>query len=134
MITPHPDMVPDGRSTVLIVDDDAFSSRILKTLLEKTGRYSVSLETDGSKAMEVATRMHPDMIFLDIVMPGVEGTTLAYRMRADPALKETPIVFLTGIVPKETSNPHRMLGEFPFIPKPIDVDEVIRCLEANLKN
>jgi CheY-like chemotaxis protein len=130
----NPDMETkhEALRTILLVDDDAFSTRILKTLLERTGRYVVSLENESTHALDAAVRLRPDLVLMDVVMPGVDGRTLAYQMRADPLIKETPIVFLSGIVPKESANPHRMLGEFPVVPKPVHIDEVIQCIEENL--
>ena len=118
---------------ILIVDDEAEASGLLQKLLERTGTYSVSVENDGTKAMERVAELKPDMVLLDIVMPHIDGTTIAASIRSHPQLQGTPVIFLTGIVPKERSMVHKKLGRFPFIAKPIDLDEVIASIEANLQ-
>ena len=118
---------------ILIVDDEAEASRLLQKLLERTGRYSVSVENDGTKAMDRVVEFKPDMVLLDIVMPHIDGTSIAASIRSHPQLHATPVIFLTGIVPRERSMAHKKLGNFPFIAKPIDLDEVLACIEANLQ-
>jgi CheY-like chemotaxis protein len=118
---------------ILIVDDEAEAASLLQKLLERTGKYLVSVENDGTRAMDRVVELKPDMVLLDIVMPHIDGTSIAASIRSHPQLHETPVVFLTGIVPKERSMIHKKLGEFPFIAKPIDLDEVINCIEANFQ-
>ena len=118
---------------ILIVDDEAAAAGLLKKLLERTGRYVVSVENDGTKALKTTTELKPDLVLMDIVMPHIDGTTIASSIRSHPQLHGTPIIFVTGIVPRERSMAHKKLGEFPFIAKPIDVEEMIDCIEANLQ-
>jgi len=118
-------MAPCGLQKILIVDDDVRSTNLLKMLLERTGRYAVSVENESENAIEASVRLHPDLILLDIVMPHLDGTTLAYRIRSHAGLEDIPIIFVTGVVPRETSSPHSKLGDFPFIPKPVDMQEAL---------
>ena len=116
---------------ILIVDDDVSSSYLLKAILERTGKFKALVENESNDALQTCLEFKPDLIFLDIVMPHIEGTTLAYRIHAHPSLQEIPIIYLTGIVPRESSMPHNRLGDFPVILKPVKVEEVFACIETH---
>ena len=117
---------------ILIIDDDVPSSRLLKTLLERTGRFAVSVENDSAIGLDVSVALQPDLILMDIVMPHLDGTRLAYRIRSHEGLENVPIIFVTGVVPKESSSPHNKLGDFPFVAKPVDVEELFKAIEKAL--
>src|SRR6202012_1169587 len=99
---------------------------LLKLTLERTGRYIVQEQNDGTKAWLAARDFKPDLVFLDIVMPKIDGGDVAQQIRSDPMLANVPIVFLTAIVSqKETSNE---IGGFPFLAKPVSLDAITKCL------
>src|SRR6201996_5745309 len=105
-----------NKKRLLIVDDESGFTRLLKLTLEKTGNFTVREENDGTRAWLVAREFRPDIVFLDIVMPKIDGGDVAQQIRSDPLLANVPIVFLTAIVsPKETRNE---IGGFPFLGKP----------------
>src|SRR5712675_3063454 len=83
---------------VLIVDNDRESTRLVKILLERTGRYLVLEENDATKAHQSAQNFRPDLILLDIVMPETDGGEVAARIEADYELHNTPMIFLTAFV------------------------------------
>src|SRR2546423_129262 len=117
---------------ILIVDDDRESTRLVKILLEKTGRYLVLEENDATRAHQTAQNFRPDLILLDIVMPETEGGEVAARIQADPELQRTPVIFLTALVTKaETRSGLRIQGH-PFLAKPINISELINGIEENL--
>lgn len=120
------------RRNILIVDDEVAFTRLLKANLENTGRYKVAEEHEGARALERATKLRPDLILMDIVMPGTNGAALAACIRSDQVLHDTPLVFLTATVPKEKCTARRELGGFPYVAKPVGLQEVIDCIEANL--
>lgn len=120
------------KKRILLVDDEAIVTRTLKLYLESTGKYEVRAENDGAKALNTAHAFRPHLVFLDIVMPEVDGPEVASRIKEDPVLKDTPIVFLTALVRrKEVGQGGRDIGGFPFIAKPIDPDEVVACIEQH---
>src|SRR5438132_8569108 len=102
----------DEKKRILIVDDEAGFTRLLKLTLERTGEYTVQEENDGTKAHETARRFRPDLILLDIVMPKIDGGDVASQLRADPMMKRTPIVFLTAIVSKQETQSGGLIGGF----------------------
>jgi CheY-like chemotaxis protein len=119
-----------SKKRIFIVDDESGFTRILKLTLEKSGRYTVLEENDGTTAWLKAREFKPDIIFLDIVMPKIDGGDVAQQIRSDPLLAHVPIIFLTAIVsPKETAN---AIGGFPFIAKPVSVDTITRCIEEHV--
>lgn len=115
-----------NKKRLLIVDDESGFTRLLKLTLEKTGKYTVREENDGTVAWLAARDFKPDLVFLDIVMPKIDGGDVAQQIRSDPMLANVPIVFLTAIVSqKETSNE---IGGFPFLAKPVSLDAITKCL------
>jgi CheY-like chemotaxis protein len=115
-----------NKKRLLIVDDESGFTRLLKLTLEKTGKYTVREENDGTNAWLAARDFKPDLVFLDIVMPKIDGGDVAQQIRSDPMLANVPIVFLTAIVSqKETTNE---IGGFPFLAKPVSLDSITKCL------
>src|SRR5881296_2951345 len=118
------------KKRIFIVDDESGFTRLLKLTLEKTGNYQVLEENDGTKAWLKAREFKPDLIFLDIVMPKIDGGDVAQQIRSDPALAHVPIVFLTAIVSaRETA---REIGGFPFLAKPVSLDAITACIQEHL--
>ena len=117
---------------ILIVDDEAGFTRLMKLTLQKTGNYEVVEENEGARAWETARKVRPDLILMDIVMPKVDGGDAAARIQKDPALAHIPIVFLTAIVSKKDAQPGGLIGGFPFLSKPVSLEELIACIEKHL--
>ena len=116
---------------ILIIDDEAGFTRLMKLTLQQTGEYEVYEENDGALAWEAARRVRPDLILLDIVMPKVDGGDAAARIRKDAELAHIPIIFLSAIVSK-TEVPGGLIGGFPFLAKPVSLDDLIQCIRENL--
>jgi CheY-like chemotaxis protein len=118
---------------ILIVDDEAGFTRLLKLTLEGTKRYIVKEENDGSQALTVARQFRPDLILLDIIMPKVDGGDVARQMSNDPILKEVKIIFLTAIVSqREEAGLGGGIGGFPFMAKPVSLAALTAMIEETL--
>lgn len=115
---------------VFIVDDESGFTRLIKLTLEKSGRFVVREENDGTKAWLAAREFEPDIIFLDIVMPRIDGGEVAQKIRSDPKLAHVPIVFLTAIVSEKEGG--QTIGGFPFVAKPVSLQALIKCIEEQL--
>jgi two-component system, OmpR family, response regulator len=116
------------RTRVLLVDDEPSFTRMLKMNLERRG-FDVMVENDGAKAHSAARQFGPDFIFLDVIMPDVDGGEVAARIREDAALEAVPIVFLTAGVSKEATRVRKnIIGGEIYIAKPASVEEVVRCI------
>lgn len=126
------DSIGDSARRILIVDNDKNTTRLVKILLEKTGRYVVFEENDSTRARQTARNFRPDLIFLDVVMPDRDGGEIASEIRADPELQYTPIIFLTALVTRAEANTGLHIDEHPFLAKPIDIQELIKAIEAHM--
>lgn len=87
---------PDAPASVLIAEDHVDSRDALSTLLDALG-YRVLVAGNGAEAVEVAKASHPDLILMDMMMPGVDGFQATRTLRADPAFRQTPIVAITAM-------------------------------------
>ncbi len=117
---------------ILVVDDEAGFTRLLKLNLECTGRYLVKVENDSGSAMETALDFHPDLVLMDVMMPGLDGGDLAYRFAGRPELKEVPIIFLTATVRHSEVESHAgCFGGLHFLSKPVALPELVACLEEH---
>lgn len=105
---------------VLILDDEP-DIRFLVTLgLTRFGSMQVSEAADGDEAVALAVENPPDVILLDVLMPGIDGPGVLARLRAEPAVASVPVIFLTAN-PTESDVAHLLrLGARGVIPKPFD--------------
>jgi len=126
------DSIGDSARRILIVDNDRNSTHLVKVLLEKTGRYLVFEENDSTRAHQTARNFRPDLIFIDVVMPERDGGEIAAQLQADPELQYTPIIFLTALVTRAESSTGLRIDEHPFLAKPIDIQELIKAVEAHV--
>ena len=118
------------KKRIFVVDDESGFTRLLKLTLERTGNYTVLEQNDGTKAWLTARDFKPDIIFLDIVMPKIDGGDVAQQIRSDPLLAHIPVIFLTAIV-SETESKNE-IGGFPFIAKPVSLDAINKCIKEHL--
>jgi CheY-like chemotaxis protein len=115
---------------ILVVDDRASDTRLVKLYLERDDHYVVREVNDAKVAVSAAVEFEPNLILLDLMMPGIGGTELAGRFDAHPKLKTVPIVFLTAAVTKQQVDAvGGRIGKFPFLAKPIILSEVAACLK-----
>ena len=118
------------KKRILLVDDEAMITRTLAMYIEATGKYQVKAENDATEALRAARSFKPHLILLDIMMPEMDGSEIAAQIKEDPALCDTPIVFLTALVKRhEVGAAGKDIGGFPFLAKPVDPEKVIECIE-----
>ena len=119
-----------ARKKILMVDDEEAFSRIVKMNLEKTGKYEVRIENRGGAGYKAAKEFRPDLIFLDIVMPDVEGSEVALKIRSDKELEKIPIVFLTATVTMDEVGPSgKVIGGLKYLAKPVTAQQIMDCIE-----
>ena len=123
-------METETKKRVFIVDDESGFTHLLKLTLERTGRFIVKEENDGTKAWLAAREFAPDIIFLDVVMPKIDGGDVAQQISSDPLLRHIPIIFLTAIVSEKEGG--HMIGGFPFISKPVSLQAITDCIDKHL--
>ncbi|MEO7190173.1 MAG: HD domain-containing phosphohydrolase [Vicinamibacterales bacterium] len=109
--------------SVLVVDDDQQSLRLLTRLLERDG-FHVHTATDGEAALASLVRLAPDLILLDVGLPGLNGFEICRRVKSSPATRLTPVVIVTG----HNAHEHRLeginSGADDFLGKPFDGEEL----------
>jgi CheY-like chemotaxis protein len=120
------------KACILIIDNNRDFAHSAKLALERTGRYFVYEENDGSKAHQTAQGLKPNLILLDIAMPETDGGEVAARIESDPILNRTPIVFLTALVTKAETKSGLQIQGHPFLAKPISIPELVAAIEQSL--
>jgi len=121
------------KKRILIVDDEPSITQLLRLNLEKTGAYTIRSENTAERVLSAVTEFKPELILLDVMMPGMDGGTLAAKIRANRSFKEVPIVFLTAAVRQEEVDARNgVIGGFPYIAKPLNIRGVIDIIEKNL--
>lgn len=122
------------KKRILAVDDEPAITRMIKLNLEQTGLYEVRTENMGRKAIEAAQEFRPDLILLDVMMPGMLGSEISEQLQADPELRATKFVFLTALVTKaEELKTAGQIGGQTFVAKPISADALCQLVEDQLR-
>jgi len=108
--------------TVLIVDDAETNIDILLDILGE--ECDVTVAMDGESALEAVDEEHPDLILLDIMMPGMDGYDVCKRLKDNPATAHIPVVFLTALTEDEEKKRGLEMGALDYITKPFEVSEI----------
>jgi len=122
----------NGETKVLLVDDDPDAVRLLEIMLTSLPRpYRILKAYDGREALEVMQRHVPDLVFLDLLMPGLDGEGTLARMRADERLRDVPVVIISA---RDVSEGVMTLGTPISVRchRPVDISRAARCLQAIL--
>jgi DNA-binding response OmpR family regulator len=121
-----------ARTRVLIVDDNRRFAEGVRPILQRTGQYTVCVETIVLRALETARSFKPDLLLVDLVMPKIDGVELATQIGADWALHGVPIVFVTALITPEEASDVRRIDGHRISAKPHSGAELIRLIEENL--
>lgn len=106
--------------TLLYVDDEPDIRQIVEMALGLAGGLSIQTAESGGQALELARTLRPDLVLLDVMMPGLDGPETLRRMRAEPTLAAIPVIFMTAkSLPQEVARFHE-LGALGVIAKPFD--------------
>ena len=109
---------PITAKKVLVADDKATGRELVRTVLEGRG-YQVFEAADGLEALNAAHRLHPDLIILDLHMPGLDGFGVMKELRLDPAFAKTPVVALTASAMQGDKQRAVEAGFTGYITKPV---------------
>jgi PleD family two-component response regulator len=120
----------ESKRAILIVDDDAASTRMTKMILEKTGLYKVSICNHGSEAFKIIQDTRPELVILDVMMPDADGTEIAAQIREDKSLEATRVVFMTSLVSQKEVLEGSVIGGHPFIPKPVSGEVLLKQVKG----
>src|SRR3954464_1519520 len=124
MVTPPP-------ARVLIVDDERANRQLLQIMLEPEG-YDLSLATSGDEALAIVARQPPDLVVLDIMMPGMNGYVVTSRLKANPATQHIPVLVLSSLDDQNSQAHGAGAGADGFRAKPVDRRELCQLVKAML--
>ena len=113
---------------MLVIDDEQAIRAVCSVNLTASGMDVLEAE-NGQSGLDVARREHPDLILLDVMMPGVDGWEVARQLGSDPATRDVPIVFLTARADASDKRHARHLGGVGYIVKPFDPVELGDLIE-----
>ncbi len=105
---------------ILCVEDEPDIQAVARVALELLGGFQVRICANGQEALTTVPAFAPDLILLDVMMPGMDGPTTLARLRADPASAGIPVVFLTAKVQPDEVRHYQGLGALDVIAKPFD--------------
>lgn len=118
--------------TVLVVEDNALLMMMYKSALKEIGADLVHAKS-GEEAVKLAHGEAPDLVIMDIMLPGMSGITAARALRQLPGLAEVPIVAITTQAELEDTPALNEAGFAGYLSKPVNLDEFLRTIEAHLK-
>ena len=120
-----------GKKKILVIDDEEDFCSLVKMNLEATGALEVLTCCSSRMAIRQVRTHHPDLIFLDVMMPGKDGPGIAAELKAGKDTQDIPIVFLTALVSEEdTERDGGLIGERFFIAKPAQTDKLINIINV----
>jgi len=121
------------KKKIMIVDDEEDFLEITKLNLEKTGKYEIMTL---SSAKNIITKLHefkPDVILLDVLMPGIDGLTACEMLNKDPLGISTPIIIISALSSNRDKLKAYKLGIVDYLTKPIDKNTIIASIEKSFK-
>lgn len=122
-------MIP---SRVLIVDDTPASLSLLASVLEPQN-YEILTASNGRDALQLAARAKPDLVLLDVMMPGHDGFYVCRELKAEPETRDIPVIFITSRRETEFVLNGFRLGAVDYIEKPFQAEEVLTRVATHLK-
>lgn len=123
------------KKRILVIDDDKGLTEMFKRNLEAFGDYEVFIENTSTNAIETARRFRPDLILLDQIMPGMDGSDVATLLKEDLHLRTVPIVMVTALLSNAEVGPDGTTdrGGQLMLAKPVKLTNLIKCIERQLK-
>jgi DNA-binding response OmpR family regulator len=121
------------KARILIVDDEPGISGLCRLYLEKTQRFEVLVENRSAHALAAAREFRPDLVLLDVDMPGKDGGEVSLELQADPALCRVPIVFFTSLISAaELGERETLRGGKLYLAKPVNPKALVETVERVL--
>lgn len=125
--------MPMNKTRILVVDDEPNLSGLVRLILEKTKRFEVRVENRSALALFVAREFQPNLILLDVNMPGKDGGEVARELGADPTLRAVPILFLTSLVStSEAGEREAVCAGMRFLAKPVKPEVLVESVDRIL--
>lgn len=113
-------MAMSSLERILHVDDDTDIQKVTKLALEEIGGFVVEICSSGREAIDKAPIFAPDLILLDVMMPGMDGPETLRRLRKLPEMAETPVIFMTAKAQAREIERYKAMGAVDIVTKPFD--------------
>jgi PAS domain S-box-containing protein len=120
------------KPAILVVDDSPLNLKFVLTALDRAG-FSVLSAEEGISGLKMASENLPDLILLDIMMPGIDGYEVCRRLKANPATRQVPVIFMTALSDSSDKVRGFEVGAADYVTKPIDIPEVIARIHTQLE-
>ena len=114
--------------SVLLVDDDESIIKTLRPVLLSHG-YAVLTATSGEDGLQIAKRQKPDLVILDVILPGMKGREVCQKLKEDSETEKIPVVFLTAKDSPEDLEAEKEVGSAGHITKPVDVKKLVETIQ-----
>ncbi len=124
------DIAKSERARVLVVDDQPANIQLLHQILK--AEFEVSMATDGESALALCRRRAPDIVLLDVMMPGLDGFEVCARLRSEPTTRDVPVIFVTAKDGVEDETRGLEVGAVDFITKPVNPPVVLARVRTHL--
>jgi signal transduction histidine kinase len=118
--------------TILVIDDTPTNLEVLYSGLSSAG-YEILVEMDGESGLEQAQNNQPDLILLDVMMPGIDGFETCHRLKANPLTCDIPVIFMTALSESESKVQGLNAGAVDYITKPFQHEEVLARVKIHLQ-
>ncbi len=122
----------EEKGTILVIDDNPTNLKVLSEVVCNRG-YNVLVEINGKRGIELVKKSPPDLILLDVIMPGMDGFETCSRLQADPSTKEIPIIFMTALSDTVDKVKGLSLGAVDYISKSFEQEELLARIKVHLK-
>jgi signal transduction histidine kinase len=126
------DETQGATQSILVVDDVPMNLEIITSQLERHGHITL-VARSGEEAVERAESAHPDLILLDVVMPGIDGFETCRRLKQREATRDIPVIFMTALTATDDKIEGFRVGAVDYVTKPINVEEVATRVDTHLK-
>ncbi len=121
-----------AEANILIIEDDEIVARTVERSL-RSEDFKITKANSGVEGLKAARKSVPDLVLLDVIMPGMDGYTVCREMRSDPILTSVPILFLTAKIKDQDRINGFLAGADDYLSKPFNVDELILRVRAILR-
>lgn len=121
------------KKKILVIEDDADIAVTMRCLLKEEG-YEVSVAGDGKEGLGIVRRELPDLVILDLILPGLAGEEVCREIRKDINLKNIPVIMVTAKDSDADKVIGRVIGANCYLAKPFDIDELLACVDSCIRS
>lgn len=118
--------------TVLYIEDSQINTILVERILTSRPDVVFGSAPDGRTGLDRATRLHPDLVLLDLTLPDISGEQVLTRLRADPVTQAVPVIVVSGDTDPAVQHRVLALGAQWFLTKPYDVDDLLCLVDTSL--